>query len=250
MTREKTPLWQSIASALTDDLAAGRYMPGDRLPTEAQLSARFGVNRHTVRRALRDLSDRDLVLSRRGAGVFVTQRPTDYPIGTRVRFHQNIRAAGRLPLRRILSQETRAGDEEETGALGLAQAARVHVSEGLSFADDLPMAYFRSVFPAADLPDLPHHLLATGSVTAALGACGVPDYTRAWTRITTERATATLALHLQCREGDPLLRTVSVNAATGGRPVEFGRTWFAGDRVTLTLDHERDPDPGPGSAPG
>ena len=51
----------------------------------------------SVRDALADLGGRGILRSRRGAGVFVEAPPTDYPIGRRVRFHQNIRAAGRLP---------------------------------------------------------------------------------------------------------------------------------------------------------
>jgi len=42
-------------------------------------------------------------------------------------------------------------------------------------------------------------------------------------------------LHLRISEGAPILRTVSVNVDPGGRPVEFGHTWFAGDRVTLVV---------------
>jgi len=87
-------LWKSIAIALTTDVAEGRYATGDQLPTEAQLAAKFGVNRHTVRRAMAALAEQGLVHARRGAGVFVTASPTDYPIGKRVRFHQGIAAGG------------------------------------------------------------------------------------------------------------------------------------------------------------
>jgi len=73
-------------------------------------------------------------------------------------------------------------------------------------------------------------------VTAALQALGVPDYTRASTRLTAVRATATQALHLQLVEGSPLLRSSGVNVDAAGRAVEYGRTWFVGDRVTLTLE--------------
>ena len=45
-------VWGVIAEALRSEIAGGARPPGDRLPTEGQLAARFGVNRHTVRRAL------------------------------------------------------------------------------------------------------------------------------------------------------------------------------------------------------
>ena len=49
-------------------------------------------------------------------------------------------------------------------------------------------------------------------------------------------ATATQALHLQIAEHAPILRTIGINVDSEGIPVEVGRTWFAGDKVPLTLD--------------
>jgi len=235
MTAKRTPVWKSIHASLTSDIAEGRYAPGDKLPTEAALARRFGVNRHTVRRALGAMVDENLIHTRRGAGAFIAQRPTEYPIGRRVRFHRNLRAAGRLPAKEILSLETRQADTREAEALQLAARAHVHVCEGLSLADGQPIALFRSVFPADCLPGLLDSLRCMSSITDALAAQGVADYTRVWTRVTAKLASATQALHLQLQEGAPLLRTVSLSIDPEKRPVEYGRTWFAGDRVTLSL---------------
>ncbi len=228
-------LWSSIAETLTAEIGAGHYRPGDKLPTEAALAARFGVNRHTVRHALASLAEAGSVHSRRGAGVFVTLRPTDYRLGRRVRFHQNVLAAGQTPSRRITRIETRPADAEEARALRLRPDAAVHVVEGISLADDQPLAVFRSIFPAERLPDLPRALREAGSITKALGASGVADYTRAETRLTAQIADPVQALALHLRPGSAVLRTVAVNVDAGGVPVELGTTWFAGDRVTLTV---------------
>lgn len=230
------PLWSVIRATLGAEIAAGQYRPGDRLPTEAALAARFGVNRHTVRRALGDLAAAGLVVSRRGAGVFVADRPADYPLGPRVRFARNLAAAGRLPGRRFLAIETRRADPDEAEALGLDCGAAVHCADGLSLADGQPIAIFRSVFPAARLPGLPGALRSQGSVTGALQMLGVADYTRAQTRISAQTADASQAAHLHLVAGAALLRSVAVNLGPDGRPIEYGTTWFAGSRVTLTLN--------------
>lgn len=230
-----TPLWSSIAATLRGEISAGQYRPGDRLPTEATLARRFGVNRHTVRHALSGLVEDGTIITRRGAGAFVTRQPTDYPMGRRVRFHQNLAAAGRLPQRIFLHLETRNADSEESAALRLAPDARVHAAEGISLADGLPIAHFRSTYPAMRFPDMPDRLRAAGSVTQALATCGVPDYTRAATRLTARRATPVEAQHLGLREGDPVLQSVWVNVDPDGLPVECGHTIFAGDHVTLIL---------------
>lgn len=233
MTR--TPIWSSIAGTLKAEIAAGHYRPGDKLPTEADFAARFGVNRHTVRHALSVLAEEGRLHARRGAGVFVTARPTDYPLGRRVRFHQNVLAAGQTPSRRITRVETRPADAEEARALRLKSGEAALVVEGVSLADGLPIAAFRSVFPTARFPGLGSALVAEGSITLALAACGLTDYTRAETRLTAQLADPVLALALQLRPGAAVLRSVAVNVDAAGRPVEQGITWFAGERVTLTV---------------
>lgn len=232
----KTPVWKSIATALTSEIAAGHYRPGDKLPTESELSVRFGVNRHTVRRALQDMQKRGLTYARRGAGVFVMSEPTDYPIGKRVRFHQNLEAAGRMPTKRILTLQTRSCDKVEAEALQLKPGDPVHVYEGLSLADNVPVAMFRSIFPANRFPGLLTDLEHVGSVTKALTRVGVKDYTRASTRLTAKAATATQALHLNIAEGAPILRTVGINVDADHCPIEYGHTWFVGDRITLVVE--------------
>jgi GntR family phosphonate transport system transcriptional regulator len=234
----KTPVWKSIALSLTSDIAEGRYNTGDRLPTEAQLAAQHGVNRHTVRRALADMAEQGLVHPRRGAGVFVAARPTDYPIGKRVRYHKSISASGKIPGKTILSLTTRLADDAEAEALELAPGDQVHVYDGLSLADGQPIGLFQSIFPADRLPDILAALQDTQSVTKALQRCGVSDYTRVSTRLTARAATATQALHLQLPEGAPVLFSTGVNADLSGVPVEYGRTIFAGERVTLTLNDD------------
>lgn len=235
----RTPLWQAIARQVRDDIAAGRYRTGDRLPSEADFARRFGVNRHTVRRALGVLAADGSVYSRRGAGVYVAVSPADYPIGRRVRFTQAIAAAGRVPGREILTLETRGADAVEAEALLLFRPGDpVVICEGVSLSDGWPVAVFRSVFPQGRIPGIEAALRRDGSVTRALQACRVPDYVRQSTRLQAVAATAVQAGLLRLTEGAPLLRSVAVNVDLRGVPVEFGTTWFAGDRVTLTVAGE------------
>lgn len=230
----RTALWTSIADTLSAEIAKGHYLPGDKLPTEAQLSTRFGVNRHTVRHAIQSLVRAGTLHSRRGSGVYVMVRPTDYPLGLRVRFHQNIAASGRTASRQLNRLETRPSDATEAESLRLAPGDAVHVVEGISMVDGQPVAMFQSVFPAPRFPELLVHAAHHHSITAALSACGLADYTRQSTRITALLATPVQAVALRLTEGAAILRSEAVNADAAGLPVEYGLTWFAGDRVTLT----------------
>ncbi|MEM9371457.1 MAG: phosphonate metabolism transcriptional regulator PhnF [Pseudomonadota bacterium] len=229
-------IWLEIEASLRAEIADGHYRPGDKLPTEAALSTRFGVNRHTVRRALAALQDAGLTHSRRGAGVFVTAKPTAYRLTKRTRFHTNLEAAGQSARKIFLRLETRFSDAKEAEMLRMEPGQSVHVSEGIGMSDGVPLTLSRSLFPADRLPAFLEHLRATTSITHALDLSGVQDYIRAWTRISAERASATQAGHLHCSEGTALLRTHSLNVDTAGQPVEYGETWFVGDRIELIVE--------------
>ncbi|NBR33672.1 MAG: phosphonate metabolism transcriptional regulator PhnF [Rhodobacteraceae bacterium] len=231
-------LWKDISTELARDISRGHFASGDKLPTELELAGRFGVNRHTVRKALADLADQHLVWSKRGSGVFVTGQKTKYVIGRRMRFHQNIQATGRTPTRETLQIEKRPPNEYEIETLRLPNKGLVHVFEGISKSDNVPIALFRSVFDASRFSDLDKYLTKYHSVTQALKACGLHDYTRSLTQITAVLATPVQANHLQIAPGDPLLRATSINSDLSGVPVELGRTYFVGDRVQFVHGDE------------
>lgn len=56
--------WKNIASDLRAKIRAGRWQPGDRLPTLAQLQEEYGHSKNTVAGALRSLRDEGVVTTR------------------------------------------------------------------------------------------------------------------------------------------------------------------------------------------
>ncbi|WP_116083421.1 FadR/GntR family transcriptional regulator [Tropicimonas sp. IMCC34011] len=65
----------SLVDALRAEIADGTFEPGDKLPSEARLTERFGVSRTVVREAIAGLRADGLVAPRQGAGVFVLEPP-------------------------------------------------------------------------------------------------------------------------------------------------------------------------------
>ncbi len=87
-------LWRCIADDFEQMILVGKYDNAERLPAESEIAARYGVNRHTVRRAMAELAARGLVRTERGSGTFVKTDKLDYRIGERTRFSEIIAAAG------------------------------------------------------------------------------------------------------------------------------------------------------------
>lgn len=75
-------IFRQIADQLRQAIRAGRYGPGDVLPSESTLSRHFGVAHMTARQAVQTLRDEGLVRAERGRGVFVLPRTaTSWPAG-------------------------------------------------------------------------------------------------------------------------------------------------------------------------
>src|SRR5262245_43741251 len=102
LRQQGVALWRQIATRLQKDIGAGVYPPGGRLPTEAELSQQFRVNRHTVRRALDELSRGGLVRVEQGRGSFVAEDVLAYAVEPRTRFSAWIRRHNMEPSGRVL----------------------------------------------------------------------------------------------------------------------------------------------------
>jgi GntR family transcriptional regulator len=66
-----SPLYQQIKALILQSLQAGEWKPGDLIPSEMELAARFRVSQGTVRKAIDELAAENLVIRRQGRGTFV-----------------------------------------------------------------------------------------------------------------------------------------------------------------------------------
>jgi GntR family transcriptional repressor for pyruvate dehydrogenase complex len=73
------PAYRKVAAALIERITSRSFSNGDRLPSETELAKQFGVNRSTVREALRELQTRGLLTRTRGSKLMMVTRPnTDH----------------------------------------------------------------------------------------------------------------------------------------------------------------------------
>lgn len=119
------PPYRRIKEELKRSLARGRYPPGARMPSEADLVARFGVSRMTVNRALRELVDEGLVVRTQGLGTFAVQPHRVASTLTIRDIHEEIRTRGHVHDAQVhVAREERASAPVAV-RLGLAKGERV-----------------------------------------------------------------------------------------------------------------------------
>lgn len=234
------PLWQQIADQLVDEIVRGDIEPGTRLMSEAGLARRFGVNRHTLRRATRHLADQGFVRIRAGAGIFVRKLVLDYALHRTTRLSQNLADNGEVAERELLdSQIEPAG--RFASSLGVSTQTPVRVLTMRSLMRKRPIALSRQAFPLPRFEELPEAFVALRSISRAVAQLGVRDYHRLRSVVTTRLPDSDEADWLSRPVTAPVLMVQFTNADGDGCPVEAGQTVFAADSVQLVVDHAGSP---------
>ncbi len=229
-------LWRQIEQEIEADIRAKQFGPGDRLPTEAELSQRFAVNRHTVRRAMLGLQERGLVRVEQGRGSFVQENIVDYRLSRRTRFSENILTLRRDPSGELVRVARLPADKAMAQMLQLRAGEPVLLLETLKSADGRPINLGSHHFPFRRFNGLAEAFKAEGSITAALRKFGVADYTRKVTRVTARMPEEEEARLLAQPRNRPVLITESVNVDETGTPIEYGIARFAADRVQFVFE--------------
>lgn len=227
-------LYFQIARQLEQEVAT-LYSPGDYLPSEGELASRFGVNRHTLRRAIDELVDAGMVERRHGRGILVIDSQIDYQIGAITRFTENLNAQGLMTGNRILRKQTLPAGMRVAERLAIPEGEPVHWLETLRSADDRPMCVTSHFLPAERFPDLLARYLGD-SLHAFLGAeygCVLRRIESAVTAVMPQGDDAGI---LSMPQNRPVLRVKSVNVdERDGRPVEYVITRFRADRVQVRI---------------
>jgi GntR family phosphonate transport system transcriptional regulator len=228
-------LWSQIGDILADDILKGRLRQGQMLPSAQELATRFDVNRHTVRRAMATLEQRNLVRTEQGRGTFVQEQALDYAISRRTRFTQNMRNLNVDTDTEILEDAREIPPTQVAEALGLGRNEYVYRIETMSRADGHIVDHSTAYFPAARFPGLPAIYRRTQSVTQTLNEFGISDYVRKHTRVSARLPDAHTARLMKQPANRPVLHVQSINADPRGMPVQYGITRFSGDWVQLVL---------------
>lgn len=229
-------VWRQIKESLEYEIESGNWKPGSRCPTEQALASRFGVNRHTVRRAIAALSQRGMLRVEQGRGTFVTEQVLEYPLGVRTRFHAAVVSQQRQPGGRLMTSETIAASVTVGKGLGLPAGAPVIHLQILHEADNRPICVASHFFPAVRFPDMINAYSEAGSITDALTRQGVTDYLRKSTRVSARMPSREEAELLDQPTDRPVMVTESVNVDLDGTVIEFGQACFSGDRVHFLME--------------
>ncbi len=230
----KEPIYYQIAVQLEAEIQKS-YQAGDALPSEGELAVRFGVNRHTLRRAVDELVAKGMVERQHGRGVFVLGTQLDYSIGAGTRFTQTLTAKGHATSSKLLRRQRILASERIAQRLGLLEGAPVIWLETLRSVDAKVTSVISHFFAAERFPALMEHY-QQGSLHEFLHHHYGCELKRSECFITAILPQGDDARLLEMPAARPVLRIKSINIdERDGLPVEYSVSRIRGDRVELNV---------------
>jgi GntR family phosphonate transport system transcriptional regulator len=235
--RKGTAVWKQVEQVLVGEIWDGQFHPGDRLPSEAALAERFGVNRHTIRRTLAELVSQNIVRVENGRGAFVREDVLNYRVASSSRFWEAVALDGRSPSVELVDSGTMPASRAVSHALQIDEGDPVIFLESIGRANGEPVVLARHSFPVRRFPDLIERYRREGRIRATLESYGVSTkrrHVRVNARMPREDEASVFGWPV------PILIVESIYVDGAGTPVDFGVARYASGRVQLDFDFEEE----------
>lgn len=226
------PLYEQIRIFMTQSLVAGEWKPGDMIPSEVELAARFNVSQGTVRKAIDALANENILVRRQGKGTYVATHKEEK---SKLRFLRLTSAEGQKELleSRLIYCQRRRADAAITAQTGMNTGTAIIEIKRLLYFSKQPVILDEVVVPAKYFRGLNANRVNEhkGSLYSMYETLyGIP-MVRASEKLTAVMASGEQAKQLEIKAGYPLLKIARVAYTYADKAIEW-RTGYC-----VTDDH-------------
>lgn len=216
------PLYRQIKALLTQSLISGEWKPGDAIPSEMELAARFGVSQGTVRKAIDELAAENILMRRQGKGTFVATHTEEV---VKLRFLRMVAADGTKELldNQLLSCERIKASADIARMLAIKPGSAVIAIKRLLLLAKKPVILDHIILPASAFKGVTAERINTynGSMYRMYETLLGIRMVRSEERLTAVGADAETAAALALKPNTPLLSIERVSFTYGDKPMEW-----------------------------
>jgi len=233
-----TPLYQQLMEDIKSAIEEGRYQPGEKIPSEPELSELYSVSRITVRRAVDELCAQGYLVKKQGKGTFVGHAKLQRKLmgDDSMSFSDVCAMNGQEHSVRLINCQWVPARQDEIKFLNLEPEAKLLYIQRVHMADGIPIQIENNFFPPDPFEflqreDLEHcslfHLLKEKH---GVDPCNTSD-----TTVEIVRASLEIAQLLDVPVGEPLFYMNAYFIDKDRRPLFVGRQYYVGKRYLLHI---------------
>ena len=223
---------QMVKEYILQNIASGVYPIGHMIDSEPVLSERLQVSRMTVREAIRDLVEENILEKQHGRGTFVLKQPRFKGFQCGIGFSEEMKRHGMVPSARDIQLIETTANEEIAQDLQITINAPVWNIKRVRLANDIPIAYEDEYFTKAIVTNLTVEI-ANHSIYEYLYQQGI-EFTYVDQMLDAVLANKEISQRLEVPVGTPLIRMYIIAHLKNGTPFNCGTTYYRTDSFQLS----------------
>ena len=198
------PLYQQLIDAIIENIKNGTYKAGDKLPTETELEATYNVSRITVRRAVKELCDKNILVKKQGKGTFVLDPSLRIRLNDIGGFHEAIEERNQNSFSELLSLQCKKTSDEFSEYLNIPNTSDIIEIKRVMGHDDTIIFIDTCYLPSERYPDIQKYFFGNFSIYKILKNIYHVKMVNSEKVIKVRKAKKDEATYLHCEEGDPV----------------------------------------------
>ena len=234
------PRYYQLREIIREMVRSGTWSPGEPIPSERELSERYGISRMTVRQSVSELVKEGLLYREQGRGTFVGRPKISQQLLRLTSFSEDIGGRQQRPGARVLEAAMWPADEMVAERLRMKPGQPVFHLRRLRLADSEPLALETAIISFIGCERLLHDDLERHSLYWLLERSYHQPLMEAVQEVEAGLAGGQEAEALGIAPGDPVLLTRRLTYTERRRPIEYAISVYRGDKYTFYTRLVRD----------
>lgn len=229
------PLYQQLMDVIIENIKNGTYKAGNKLPTETELEAIYNVSRITVRRAVKELCDKNILVKKQGKGTFVLDSSLRIRLNEIGGFHEAVEERNQTAFSELLSLEKKKASDEFSEYLNIPDTSDIIEVKRVMGHDDTVIFIDTCYLPCDRYPDIQKYLTGNFSVYKILKTIYHIKMVNSEKVIKVRKAKKDEATYLHCEEGDPVFDIFKIVYDENDTPVHVSISILNGANTSYMI---------------
>ena len=234
------PRYFQLKEIMRERIRSGEWKPGELIPSERELSEKYGISRMTARQAITELVNEGLFYREQGKGTFVSQHKITQQLIHLTGFTEDIRARGQRPGTKVLSATMHPADEETAEKLRINAGTPIFRLQRLRLADDEPLAIELSQISFKGCEGLLEEDLEHNSLYRLLESKYGIALMEADQELEAGLTGSEEAHLLKISVARPVLFTRRITYTDRNQPIEYAKAVYCGNKYTFYTHMKRE----------
>ncbi|KAA9233751.1 GntR family transcriptional regulator [Aerococcus mictus] len=235
------PIYQQLVEIFLNRIKQGSWKKGEKIPSEAELIKQLNISRGTLRKAINELVDRNVLEKIQGKGTFVKNEKISYPLSEGLlSFAESLENQHLEYETKILEISFRKANKDISGKLKINEGDEYLYLKRLRSVEQEKVMVIENRLNLNLVPNLLEHNFLKESLFKAIEEESNMKITYSESKYAATYTTKERAMLLEIPERSPILHLEQMVYLENGKPIDYGNVWLKADKYYVRTVLMRD----------